>query len=34
VWFIGCAVGIDLIRDGSAFLMFAAAVKKLSPLYS
>ena len=29
-WFIGFAVGIDLILYGWALLMFAAAVKKLS----
>ena len=29
-WFIGLAVGIDLILYGWALLMFAAAVKKLS----
>jgi len=29
-WFIGFAVGIDLILYGSALLMFAAAVKKLT----
>ena len=30
VWFIGFAVGFDLILYGWALLMFAAAVKKLS----
>ena len=30
MWFIGFAVGIDLILYGWALLMFAAAVKKLS----
>jgi len=30
-WFIGFAVGIDLMLYGWALLMFAAAVKKLSP---
>jgi len=33
-WFIGFAVGIDLVLYGWALLMFAAAVKKLSPSYS
>jgi len=33
-WFIGFAVGLDLIIYGWALLMFAAAVKKLSPSYS
>jgi uncharacterized membrane protein HdeD (DUF308 family) len=31
VWFIGFAVGIDLVLYGWALLMFAAAVKKLFP---
>jgi uncharacterized membrane protein HdeD (DUF308 family) len=31
LWFIGFAVGLDLILYGWALLMFAAAVKKLSP---
>jgi uncharacterized membrane protein HdeD (DUF308 family) len=30
-WFIGFAVGLDLILYGWALLMFAAAVKQLSP---
>jgi len=34
VWFIGFAVGIDLILYGWALLMFAAAVRKLSPSYA
>jgi uncharacterized membrane protein HdeD (DUF308 family) len=34
VWFIGFAVGVDLILYGWALLMFAAAVQKLSPSYS
>jgi uncharacterized membrane protein HdeD (DUF308 family) len=33
-WFIGFAVGLDLILYGWALLMFAAAIKKLSPSYS
>jgi uncharacterized membrane protein HdeD (DUF308 family) len=33
-WFIGLAVGLDLVVYGSALLMFAAAVKKLSPTYA
>ena len=33
-WFIGFAVGLDLIIYGWALLMFAAAIKKLSPSYS
>lgn len=33
-WFIGFAVGIDLVLYGWALLMFAAAVKKLSPAYA
>jgi len=31
VWFLGFAVGVNLILDGWALLMFAAATKKLSP---
>ena len=31
LWFIGFAVGLDLILYGWALLMFAAATKKLSP---
>jgi uncharacterized membrane protein HdeD (DUF308 family) len=34
VWFIGFAVGVDLIVYGWALLMFAAAIKKLSPSYA
>jgi uncharacterized membrane protein HdeD (DUF308 family) len=34
MWFIGFAVGVDLILYGWALLMFAAAVQKLSPSYS
>ena len=34
LWFIGFAVGVDLILYGWALLMFAAAVKKLSPSYA
>ena len=34
VWFIGFAVGIDLILYGWALLMFAAAVKELSTSYA
>jgi len=34
VWFIGFAVGIDLMLYGLALLMFAGAVKKLSPSYA
>jgi uncharacterized membrane protein HdeD (DUF308 family) len=34
LWFIGFAVGLDLILYGWALLMFAAAVKKLSPSYA
>ena len=34
LWFIGFAVGIDLMLYGWALLMFAAAVNKLSPSYS
>jgi uncharacterized membrane protein HdeD (DUF308 family) len=33
-WFIGFAVGLDLILYGWALLMFAAAVKRLSPTYA
>ena len=33
-WFIGFAVGLDLILYGWALLMFAAAVKQLSPTYA
>ena len=33
-WFIGLAVGIDLVLYGWALLMLAAAIKKLSPSYS
>ena len=33
-WFIGFAVGVDLILYGWALLMFAAAVKKLFPSYA
>jgi uncharacterized membrane protein HdeD (DUF308 family) len=33
-WFIGLAVGIDLVLYGWALLMFAAALKKLSPTYA
>jgi len=33
-WFIGFAVGIDLLLSGWALLMFAAAVAKLSPLHA
>jgi uncharacterized membrane protein HdeD (DUF308 family) len=33
-WFIGFVVGLDLILYGWALLMFAAAIKKLSPSYS
>src|SRR5580692_4676903 len=33
LWFIGFAVGLDLILYGWALLMFAAAVKKLSPSF-
>jgi uncharacterized membrane protein HdeD (DUF308 family) len=33
-WFIGFAVGLDLILYGWALLMFAAAVKKLWPSYA
>jgi uncharacterized membrane protein HdeD (DUF308 family) len=31
IWFIGFAVGLDLVLYGWALLMFAAAVKKLLP---
>jgi uncharacterized membrane protein HdeD (DUF308 family) len=34
LWFIGFAVGLDLILYGWALLMFAAAVKKVSPNYT
>jgi uncharacterized membrane protein HdeD (DUF308 family) len=34
VWFIGFAVGVDLMLDGGALLMFAAATKRLAPSYS
>jgi uncharacterized membrane protein HdeD (DUF308 family) len=34
VWFIGLAVGIDLMLYGWALLMFAAATQKLAPSYS
>jgi len=34
LWFIGFAVGIDLMLYGGALLMFASAVNKLSPSYS
>jgi uncharacterized membrane protein HdeD (DUF308 family) len=33
-WFIGFAVGIDLLLYGWALLMFAAAAKQLSPSHS
>jgi len=33
-WFIGFAVGVDLILYGWALLMFAAAIKRLSPSYA
>jgi uncharacterized membrane protein HdeD (DUF308 family) len=33
-WFIGFAVGVDLILYGWALLMFVAAVKKLFPSYA
>jgi len=33
-WFIGFAVGIDLIFYGWALLMFAAAIKKLMPAHA
>jgi uncharacterized membrane protein HdeD (DUF308 family) len=33
-WFIGFAVGLDLIVYGWALLMFAAAIQRLSPSYS
>jgi uncharacterized membrane protein HdeD (DUF308 family) len=33
-WFIGFAVGLDLILYGWALLMVAAAIKKLSPSYA
>ena len=31
VWFVGFAVGLDLMLDGGALLMFAAAIKTLAP---
>ena len=34
MWFIGFAVGIDLILYGWALLMFAAAIKKLSNAFA
>jgi uncharacterized membrane protein HdeD (DUF308 family) len=34
LWFIGFAVGLDLILYGWALLMFAAAVKNVSPNYT
>jgi uncharacterized membrane protein HdeD (DUF308 family) len=34
LWFIGFAVGLDLILYGWALLMFAAAIKKPSPSYA
>jgi len=34
LWFIGFAVGLDLMLYGWALLMFASAVNKLSPSYS
>src|SRR5580704_19238632 len=34
LWFIGFAVGLDLIVYGWALLMFAAAVKNVSPNYT
>jgi uncharacterized membrane protein HdeD (DUF308 family) len=34
LWFIGFAVGLDLVLYGWALLMFAAAVKKLSQSYA
>src|SRR5262249_51508213 len=33
-WFIGLAVGVDLILYGWALLMFSAAIKKLSPSFA
>ncbi|HWW87097.1 MAG TPA: HdeD family acid-resistance protein [Vicinamibacterales bacterium] len=33
LWFIGFAVGLDLVLYGWALLMFASAVKKLSPSF-
>jgi uncharacterized membrane protein HdeD (DUF308 family) len=33
-WFIGFAIGIDLLLSGWALLMFAAAVAKLSPSHA
>lgn len=34
VWFLGFAVGVDMVFDGWALLMFAAATKKLAPSYT
>ena len=34
LWFIGFAVGLDLILYGWALLMFAAAVRNVSPTYA
>jgi uncharacterized membrane protein HdeD (DUF308 family) len=34
IWFLGFAVGVNLVLDGWALLMFAAATKKLAPSYS
>jgi uncharacterized membrane protein HdeD (DUF308 family) len=34
VWFIGFAVGIDLMLGGWALLMFAAAVNKLTVIHT
>ena len=34
LWFIGFAVGLDLMLYGWALLMFAAAVKNVSPTYA
>lgn len=34
VWFVGFAVGIDLMLDGGALLMLAAVMKKLAPSHS
>jgi uncharacterized membrane protein HdeD (DUF308 family) len=33
-WFIGFAVGIDMLVYGWALLMFAAAVKKVSDAFA
>jgi len=33
-WFIGFAVGLDLFLYGWALLMFAAAVRKLTPSFA